>query len=106
MPASPPPPPGRPTRAWRSWSRTSRTPTRSTACGWPRACDRLAHVHLQDADGHADRHWALGDGTIRWAGVFRALADCASAPRLVLELADKRGIGPSMDYLGGLGLGR
>jgi sugar phosphate isomerase/epimerase len=70
------------------------------------AGDRLAHVHLQDADGHADRHWALGDGTIRWAGVFRALADCASAPRLVLELADKRGIGPSMNYLGGLGLGR
>jgi sugar phosphate isomerase/epimerase len=67
---------------------------------------RLAHVHLQDADGHADRHWALGEGTIRWAGVFRALADCPSAPRLVLELADKRGIAASMAFLEAAGLGR
>jgi sugar phosphate isomerase/epimerase len=71
-----------------------------------RAGARLAHVHLQDADGHADRHWALGEGTIRWAGVFRALADCPSAPRLVLELADKRGIGASVAFLEAAGLGR
>lgn len=70
------------------------------------AGDRLAHVHLQDADGHADRHWAIGEGTIRWAEVFRALADCTSAPRLVLELADRSGIGASMDYLESHGLGR
>jgi sugar phosphate isomerase/epimerase len=67
---------------------------------------RLAHVHLQDADGHADRHWAIGEGTIRWAEVFRALADAPAAPRLVLELADKAGIAGSMAFLEGAGLGR
>jgi sugar phosphate isomerase/epimerase len=67
---------------------------------------RLAHVHLQDADGHADRHWALGLGTISWAGVFGALADCPSAPRLVLELADKGGIGRSVAFLEAAGLAR
>jgi len=70
------------------------------------AGDRLAHVHLQDADGHADRHWAIGEGTIRWAGVFRALAACRARPRLVLELADKAGIGASMAYLEKEGLAR
>jgi sugar phosphate isomerase/epimerase len=70
------------------------------------AGDRLAHVHLQDADGHADRHWAIGEGTIRWAGVFRALEACTSAPRLVLELNDARDIGPSMTFLEAAGLGR
>jgi sugar phosphate isomerase/epimerase len=70
------------------------------------AGERLAHVHLQDADGHADRHWALGQGTILWPGVFAALAECGAAPRLVLELADKRGIAASMAHLERLGLGR
>lgn len=67
---------------------------------------RLAHVHLQDADGYADRHWAIGEGTIRWAEVFRALGESPSSPRLVLELADKAGIAASMAYLEGAGLGR
>jgi sugar phosphate isomerase/epimerase len=67
---------------------------------------RLAHVHLQDADGYADRHWAIGEGTIRWAEVFRALAESPGAPRLVLELADKGGIAASMAHLEAAGLGR
>lgn len=46
----------------------------------------LRHVHLQDCDGFADRHWAPGEGRIEWHEVFRALADCESAPHLVLEL--------------------
>ncbi|MEP3665761.1 MAG: TIM barrel protein, partial [Roseibium sp.] len=29
------------------------------------AGNRLRHIHLQDADGYADRHWTLGEGTIR-----------------------------------------
>jgi sugar phosphate isomerase/epimerase len=70
------------------------------------AAERLAHVHLQDADGYADRHWAIGEGTIRWAAVFRAIAECPSSPRLVLELADKAGIAGSMAYLAAAGLGR
>lgn len=69
------------------------------------AGERLAHVHLQDADGYADRHWAIGQGTIRWHAVFAALAELRSAPRLVLELRDKAGIPASMAYLEREGLG-
>lgn len=68
------------------------------------AGDQLAHVHLQDLDGHADRHWAPGDGEIEWAAVFRALADCNSAPHLVLELRDKATIPAGFAHLERLGL--
>lgn len=71
-----------------------------------RAGDRLQHVHLQDADGYADRHWAIGEGTIRWAAVFRALGEFSSNPRLILELRDKSGILPSVEWLNRLGLAR
>jgi len=65
---------------------------------------QLAHVHLQDVDGHADRHWAPGEGEIAWAAVFRALADCPGAPHLVLELRDKRDIPKGFAHLRDLGL--
>lgn len=51
----------------------------------------LSHVHLQDVDGHADRHWAPGDGEIEWRAVFAALAE-APDPHLVLELRDERDV--------------
>ena len=70
------------------------------------AGDMLDHIHLQDAEGYADRHWALGEGTIRWTAVFRAIAALNVKPRLILELRDKAGIGPSMDYLERMGLGQ
>lgn len=66
----------------------------------------LAHVHLQDADGHADRHWAIGRGTIRWHAVFAALAELGGVPRLVLELHDRSEIPESMAWLSAQGLGR
>jgi sugar phosphate isomerase/epimerase len=69
-----------------------------------RAGDLLEHIHLQDADGYADRHWAIGKGTINWSAVFAALAQVNSKPRLIMELRDKSGILPSADYLRGLGL--
>ncbi|NAZ36313.1 sugar phosphate isomerase/epimerase [Rubellimicrobium sp. CFH 75288] len=47
---------------------------------------RLAHVHLQDVDGHADRHWHPGDGVLPWPGIFRALAMLPVPPRLILEV--------------------
>lgn len=65
---------------------------------------RLAHVHLQDADGYADRHWNIGEGSIHWAAVFRAIAALDETPHLVLELHDKTGVPASMAYLEGLGL--
>lgn len=67
---------------------------------------RLAHVHLQDADGYADRHWAIGEGTIRWAEVFRCIAALEETPRLILELFDKSGIGRSVEFLAAQGLAR
>ena len=60
---------------------------------------RLAHVHLQDADGVADRHWALGRGTIRWHGVFMALRELPAMPRLILEMAQAGDILTSARYL-------
>jgi sugar phosphate isomerase/epimerase len=68
------------------------------------AGDMLHHVHLQDTDGHADRHWAPGEGNIPWAAVFRALADLTSQPRLILELRDNRMVKAGADHLIGLGL--
>jgi sugar phosphate isomerase/epimerase len=67
---------------------------------------RLHHVHLQDADGYADRHWAIGHGTILWRSVFAALASGGPNPRLILELRDKAGVLPSAAHLAALGLAR
>ncbi len=59
----------------------------------------LSHVHLQDCDGYADRHWSLGEGKIHWHSVFRSLANTGSDPRLVLELRDYSKIPASMAFL-------
>jgi sugar phosphate isomerase/epimerase len=50
------------------------------------AAGYLGHVHLQDVDGYADRHWHPGDGRIAWRPVFDALAALADRPRLILEV--------------------
>lgn len=68
------------------------------------AGDMLHHVHLQDTDGFADRHWNPGEGNIRWHAVFRALAPLASNPRLVLEVRNKDTLRAGADHLIGLGL--
>ena len=68
------------------------------------AGSRLGHVHLQDADGFADRHWQIGHGTILWPSVFAAIAETGANPRLILELRDKAGILPSARYLAEHGL--
>lgn len=46
----------------------------------------LAHVHLQDADGYADRHWIPGEGSIMWTSVFDAIAALEHPPRLIIEV--------------------
>jgi sugar phosphate isomerase/epimerase len=68
------------------------------------AGDMLAHVHLHDTDGHADRHWAPGEGNIAWMEVFRALSHLTSQPRLILELRDRSRLRAGADYLIGLGV--
>ncbi len=64
----------------------------------------LKHVHIQDTDGYADRHWAPGEGHIEWTEVFRALAEADSAPHLVLELKRHSDIPQGFAHLQGLGV--
>jgi sugar phosphate isomerase/epimerase len=64
----------------------------------------LAHVHLQDADGYADRHWPVGCGNILWEGVFAALATIKSNPHLIVEINDFDRVQESVAHLEGLGL--
>lgn len=66
----------------------------------------LHHVHLQDVDGFADRHWHPGQGAIAWQAVFAALNRLPRMPRLILEVEDERGIRQGADYLARLGLAR
>ncbi|WP_170463559.1 sugar phosphate isomerase/epimerase family protein [Ruegeria arenilitoris] len=68
------------------------------------AGEKLAHVHLQDADGYADRHWRPGQGSVNWQAVFEALVDCAPQARLVLELRDSKDVLPGFEHLCALGL--
>lgn len=54
------------------------------------ASDKLGHVHLQDADGYADRHWHPGEGTQPWGAFFKVLAESKATPRLILEVRDRK----------------
>jgi len=65
---------------------------------------RLGHVHLQDTDGWADRHWPLGEGNIVWPAVFKALAGCDARPHLVVEINDFDRVEASVAHLEALGL--
>ncbi|MEM9635651.1 MAG: sugar phosphate isomerase/epimerase family protein [Pseudomonadota bacterium] len=68
------------------------------------AANTLRHIHLQDADGYADRHWTLGEGTINWPSVFAALGKLESNPRLIIELRDHSGLPASIANMAALGL--
>jgi len=66
----------------------------------------LAHIHLQDVDGYADRHWSVGEGSISWHQFFAALAETGASPHLILELRDYAKIPASMTWLEREGLGQ
>ena len=68
------------------------------------AGDLLKHVHLQDLDGYADRHWAPGEGRVPWIELFRALGELDSAPHLVLELRRHDDIPKGFAHLQSLGI--
>ena len=70
------------------------------------AGELLGHVHLQDADGWADRHWVLGEGSIGFAPIFAALADLHVKPHLIVEINDFSRVPESVAYLERLGLGQ
>lgn len=73
----------------------------------------LGHVHLQDTDGYADRHWPPGEGNIPWKAVFAVLHEATrldeggpDRPRLMLELRNKMLIPAAIEHLSMLGLAR
>lgn len=68
------------------------------------AGEKLGHVHLQDSDGYADRHWPLGCGNIPWYGVFEALKNIKSQPHLIVEIKDFDKVQDSVAHLEKLGL--
>ncbi len=71
---------------------------------WVReAGDLLAHVHLQDTDGHDDRHWAPGDGALNWFAIFTALGELNHTPHLVMELKHHTHLPRGAAYLTGHG---
>lgn len=48
----------------------------------------LGHLHLQDTDGDADRHWPPGLGKVEWYALFKALDQLEHQPRLIIETFD------------------
>lgn len=59
----------------------------------------LTHVHVQDTDHFADRHWAIGDGELPWMAIFAELAKLTSNPRLIIEIKDKTAVQRSAAWL-------
>ena len=70
------------------------------------AGELLGHVHLQDADGWADRHWVLGEGGINFPSIFKALGDLHVRPHLIVEINDFTRVPDSVAHLEWLGLGQ
>lgn len=66
----------------------------------------LGHVHLQDADGYADRHWVLGEGSIDFPAIFSALDELDTQPHLIVEINDFNRVPDSVAHLERLGLGQ
>lgn len=64
----------------------------------------LEHIHIQDTDGYADRHWTLGKGSINWYAVFNAINALEHTPRLILELMNTDEIPQSLQWLNEQGL--
>jgi sugar phosphate isomerase/epimerase len=65
---------------------------------------QLGHVHLQDTDGYADRHWVLGEGTIPWAPIFAALGQIDATPHLIVEINEFNRVPEAVAHLEALGL--
>jgi sugar phosphate isomerase/epimerase len=66
----------------------------------------LGHLHLQDNDGHLDRHWAPGDGNINWMALFEALAEIQQRPRMIIEVRNYQDISRAEAWFVQRGLAR
>lgn len=58
------------------------------------AGEMLGHVHLQDADGYADRHWHPLEGTLPWPAIFNAIKRGGGDPRLIIEVSSRHELLP------------
>ena len=68
------------------------------------AGNMLTHMHLQDTDHFADRHWAIGDGSLPWPAIFAELGKLTSNPRLIIEIKDRTAVQRSAAWLAERGL--
>jgi len=68
------------------------------------AGELLGHVHLQDADGYADRHWSLGEGTINFHPIFAELGRLNVRPHLIIEINEFDRVEESCAHLAALGI--
>lgn len=59
----------------------------------------LGHLHLQDNDGHLDRHWSPGDGNINWTALFEALDEIDQRPRMIIEVRNHQHIARAGTWL-------
>lgn len=57
----------------------------------------LEHLHLQDTDGHSDRHWLPGAGEIQWDAVFFELNALNHLPRMILEVKQEWRAGDGLE---------
>jgi sugar phosphate isomerase/epimerase len=66
----------------------------------------LRHVHLQDSDGYADRHWHPGEGSLPWRAIFAALKALPAMPRLIIEVKDQKNVRKGAEHLATIELAR
>jgi sugar phosphate isomerase/epimerase len=67
---------------------------------WVLACQPyLRHVHVQDNDGKFDRHWGIGAGTIPFRPFFDAVTLLDPAPRVTIEVVDRREAWQTLELL-------
>lgn len=59
----------------------------------------LRHAHLQDNDGRFDRHWGVGAGTIALRPFYDAVTLLDPAPRVTIEVIDRREAWQTLELL-------
>ena len=57
----------------------------------------IRHLHLHDNDGSADRHLALGDGTVEWSGVLRTVLSASPDVTMTIECNTPEDVRRSLD---------
>lgn len=60
---------------------------------------RLRHLHLHDNDGSFDQHWGLGQGTIPWEDLFRALRELGLRPSITIEPHSQESLEQSLAFI-------